>query len=61
MNIKHCPCCNLKVHHFVQESLVPGKLPARTYYECTNTACDMYKQTLTAQQFLDRCQDVKDE
>lgn len=58
MTIKLCPCCNLKIHHFVQESLVPGKLPARTYFECHNLACDMYKQTLTEADFLKRCEQV---
>lgn len=54
-----CPCCQqTTLHSFEQTSLIPGKLPARRYYECRNTDCDMFMATLTEAQYLERCAQV---
>ncbi len=59
MNIKLCPCCNQEtLHSFEQASLIPGKLPARRYFECRNPDCDMFMATLTEAQYLERCEQV---
>lgn len=53
-----CPCCHKQtLHSFVQESLIPGKRPARSYCECHNLACEMYMVTLSPAEFEKRCRD----
>jgi hypothetical protein len=55
-----CPCCGQEtLHSFVQESLIPGKRPARQYLECHNPDCATYMQTVSSEEHARLCEVAK--
>lgn len=54
-----CPCCQQEtLHSFVQTFPAKYNKPDREYFECHNATCQMYMQTLTEAQYLERCKEV---
>lgn len=57
--MKICDCCQQEtLHSFIQTFPAKYNKPDRQYLECHNQDCAMFMQTLSAQQYAERCAQV---